>query len=314
MKKILVTGAAGFIGFYISKKLLERGDKVIGIDNLNDYYDISLKKDRLKELEKFKNFKFIKKDISEGIPVEEKIDLICHLAAQAGVRNSIKKPFDYQKSNSLGTLQVFEFARQKNISKVVFASSSSVYGSRGNPPFKEDQNANDPISLYAATKRSNELYAKVYNHLYGIKMIGLRFFTVYGPWGRPDMAYFKFIKKIFKGEEIEIFNNGEMKRDFTYIEDIVSGVLSSLDKDIGEYEIINLARGEEINLMDFVDLLEKYSGREAKKRMLGMQPGDVPLTSGDITKAKNLLGYFPKTSVEEGIKNFVGWYKEYYGK
>jgi len=311
MKTILVTGAAGFIGFHTAKKLLERGDKIIGIDNLNDYYDVSLKEARLNILKKFQNFSFYKKDISEEIKVQEKIDSICHLAAQAGVRYSIENPLVYEISNSLGTLQVFEFARKNKIKTIVYASSSSVYGNNPHAPFKETMQLDKPISLYAATKKSNELYAYTYHHLFGINMTGLRFFTVYGPWGRPDMAPFKFTKNILEGKEIDVYNNGKMQRDFTYVEDIVSGIVSALDKEYA-FEIFNLARGESVELMSFIRAVEEAAGKKAKINFKPMQPGDVLLTSGDISKAKKMLDYNPKTSIGEGIKNFVNWYKEYY--
>lgn len=311
MTTILVTGAAGFIGFHTSKELLERGDKVIGIDNLNNYYDPLLKMSRLEQLSKYKNFKFYKQDISDGISVDENVNKICHLAAQAGVRYSIENPLAYQKANSLGTLQVFEFARQNKIPSVVYASSSSVYGNSSEAPFKEDMKIDEPISFYAATKKSNELYAHTYHHLYGINMTGLRFFTVYGPWGRPDMAPFKFTKKILENETIDVYNNGKMKRDFTYIDDITSGIVLALDKE-SPFEIFNLARGETVELMDFVSAIEEATGKVAKKNMMPMQAGDVLLTSGDIGRAKTMLGYTPKISIEKGVKEFVDWYKKYY--
>ncbi|HVY01375.1 MAG TPA: NAD-dependent epimerase/dehydratase family protein [Candidatus Nanoarchaeia archaeon] len=312
-KTILLTGAAGFIGFHVAKSLLERGDLVIGIDNLNNYYDVKLKQDRLALLKKFNNFTFIQQSIEDSINVKEKIDVICHLAAQAGVRYSLDKPFEYEKSNMLGTLNIFEFARHNKINKIVFASSSSVYGDSKDSPFKETQKLDEPISLYAATKKANELYAHVYNHLFKIKMIGLRFFTVYGPWGRPDMAPIKFAKGISQGEQIEVYNNGKMSRDFTYVQDIATGVISSIDKvESVEFEIINLARGESVNLLDFISEIEKNMGKQAVKKYIPLQQGDVLATSADISKAKNLLGYNPKTSVSEGVKNFVSWYKEYY--
>ncbi len=315
MKTILVTGVAGFIGSSVGKKLLERGDRVIGVDNMNDYYDVSLKEDRLKILKEFENFTFHKLDISEGFGElkKEKIDVICHLAAQAGVRYSIENPLAYQKANSLGTLQVFEFARHNKIPKVVYASSSSVYGNNKNVLFKESEKLDEQISLYAATKKSNELYAHVYNHLYGIEMIGLRFFTVYGPWGRPDMALFKFVKNILEGKQIDVYNSGKMQRDFTYIDDIVDGVVLALDKKCS-FEIFNIARGETTELMDFIKAIEKALGKVADKNMMPMQDGDVLLTSGDISHTKDVLGYAPKVSVDEGVNNFVNWYKGYYGK
>ncbi len=309
MKKILLTGCAGFIGFHVAKKLLKEGYEVVGIDNLNSYYSVSLKKDRLKML-KGHGFTFYEKDISEGVDVE-RVDGIIHLAAQAGVRYSLENPLAYETANNRGTLQVFEYARKKGVKKVVYASSSSVYGNCEEAPFKESFQLDKPISLYAATKKSNELTAYTYHHLYGIEMIGLRFFTVYGPWGRPDMAPFKFTKKILEGKEIEVYNNGEMFRDFTYVDDIVSGVVSSYEKKSG-YEIINLARGQTVKLMDFIKAIEKATGEKARINFKEIQPGDVLKTSGDITKAKELLGYEPRIGVEEGVKLFVKWYKEYY--
>jgi len=311
MKTILITGVAGFIGFHVAKKLIETGNKVIGIDDLNDYYDVSLKENRLNTLRKHENFKFYKEDISNEINIEENIDIICHLAAQAGVRYSIDNPSIYEKSNNLGTLRIFEYARKKNIKKIVYASSSSVYGNQKETPFKEDMQLDKPISLYAATKKNNELMAYTYHHLFGIKMIGLRFFTVYGPHGRPDMAIFKFTKNILEGKEIEVYNNGELYRDFTYVDDVVSGVIASLEKDF-EYEIFNLARGETIKLTRFIEAIEKATNKKAITKNKEMQPGDVNTTSGDITKAKKMLNYEPRTSIDEGVKRFVEWYKEYY--
>lgn len=311
MKTIIVTGCAGFIGFHVAKKLLERKNKVVGIDNLNDYYDLSLKESRLKILQKNSHFQFYKQDFSEEININEKIDKICHLGAQAGVRYSIENPLDYEKSNCLGTLQVFEFARKNKIKTIIYASSSSVYGNCKNAPFKETENTNEPISLYAATKKSNELYAYTYHHLFGINMTGLRFFTVYGPYERPDMAPFKFTKNIIEGKTIDVYNNGKMKRDFTYIDDIVSGVISALEKE-HPYEIFNLARGEEVELMDFIKAIEEATGKKAKINFMPLQDGDVLLTSGDITHAKDKLKYNPKTSIKEGVKKMVKWYKKYY--
>lgn len=315
--KILVTGCAGFIGFHLSKKLLAKGDTVIGVDNLNEYYDPSLKESRLKILNESPNFEFHKLDISEGLDSlkDKGIEIICNLAAQAGVRYSIENPLAYQKANSLGMLQLLEFARQNKIPKVVYASSSSVYGDSENAPFKETDKPDEPISLYAATKRSNELYAHVYSHLFGIKTIGLRFFTVYGPYGRPDMAIFKFTKSILDEQPIDVYNEGKMKRDFTYVDDIVLGILGAIESEkTSNYEIINIARGESVELMDFIKAIEEATGKKAKLNLMPMQPGDVLLTSGDITKAKEKLNYAPQTSVKEGVKKFVDWYKEYYGK
>lgn len=308
---ILITGSAGFIGYHTTKTLLERGEKIIGIDNLNDYYSVELKKARLQKLQQHKNFTFYKQDISEGIKIKEKPQKIIHLAAQAGVRYSIENPLIYEKSNNLGTLQVFEYARQNNIKQIIYASSSSVYGNMKRTPFSEEMQLDKPISLYASTKKNNELVAHTYHHLYGIKMTGLRFFTVYGPYGRPDMAIFKFTKNILEEKEIEVYNNGDMQRDFTYIDDIVQGVISSLDKEL-DFEIINLARGQTIKLTKFIEAIENATGKKANKNNKEMQPGDVYQTAGDITKAKKLLNYKPKTNIEEGVKKFVEWYKEYY--
>ncbi|HNZ52066.1 MAG: UDP-galactose-4-epimerase [Candidatus Diapherotrites archaeon ADurb.Bin253] len=310
-KTILVTGAAGFIGFHTSKALLDRGDKVVGIDNLNSYYDPKLKLSRLDILKKYRNFKFYKQNIEDGIKIKEKIDVICHLAAQAGVRYSLENPFEYEKSNMLGTLTIFEFARNNKIKTIIYASSSSVYGNEKKVPFKESQKLDSPISLYAATKKANELYAYVYHHLFGINMTGLRFFTVYGPWGRPDMAIFKFTKNIIENKPIDVYNNGKMKRDFTYIDDVVSGILSSIDKGYA-FEIFNLGRGKQEELINFIDEIERNVGNKVKRNLLPLQAGDVLETFADTTKARKLLNYKPKTSINEGIKNFVKWYKEYY--
>ncbi len=310
-KTILLTGAAGFIGFHTGRALLERGEEVIGIDNINDYYDPKIKLARLKILKKYPKFKFYKQNIEDPIKIKEKIDIICHLAAQAGVRYSLENPFAYEKSNMLGTLNIFEFARHNKIKTIVYASSSSVYGNEKELPFKESQKLDTPISLYAATKKANELYAHVYHHLFGINMTGLRFFTVYGPFGRPDMALFNFTKNILEGKPIDVYNNGKMKRDFTYVEDIVSGIIASIDKEY-PFEIFNLARGEQAELMDFIKEIEKNLKKQAIKNFMPMQAGDVPETSADISKAKKLLGYNPKTSIKEGIKKFLEWYKGYF--
>lgn len=314
--KVLVTGSAGFIGFHTSLALLARGDKVIGVDNLNNYYDVSLKESRNKILLKNKNYKFYKSDIANypsllKIFSKEKPDKVIHLAAQAGVRYSISNPFAYEESNLKGFLSVLEGCRASGINSIVYASSSSVYGNNKKTPFSESDKVDEPISLYAATKKSNEETAYVYHNLFGINSIGLRFFTVYGPYGRPDMALFSFVKNIVEGKPIELYNNGEMERDFTYIDDIVEGVLLSLDKCKG-YEIINLGRGESRNLGEFVSSIESALKINAKKELLPLQKGDVLVTSADISKAKKLLGYSPKTSINDGIKKFVEWYKEYY--
>lgn len=310
---ILVTGGAGFIGFWTAKKLIERGDNVIIIDDLNPYYDTTLKKARLNNLDT-ENFHQV--DLSDYEKLKEvfkkhKIDKICHLAAQAGVRYSLENPFQYERSNGLGTLNLLELCKEFNIKDFIFASSSSVYGGNKKQPFSEDDSVDNPISLYAATKKYNELQAHVYHHLHGINCTGLRFFTVYGPYGRPDMALFKFTKNILEGKPIEVYNHGDMKRDFTYIEDITKGVLSAIDNPF-PYEIFNLARGEKIPLMDFIKEIETQLGKQAKKEYLPLQPGDVPETSADISKAKRYFNYQPQTSVKEGVKKFVEWYREFY--
>lgn len=304
--RVLLTGAAGFIGFHVTKALLDRGDEVVGIDNLSDYYDPKLKEARL-ELLDHERFTFLKHDLEDPITIGSSFDVICHLAAQAGVRYSIENPRLYEQSNALGTLNVFEFARQHHIHRVVFASSSSVYGNT-KVPFREDAIEDRPISLYAATKRANELYAYTYHHLFGIKMTGLRFFTVYGPWGRPDMAYYSFTKAILDGKPIDVFNRGDQSRDFTYITDIVQGVLAAIDTPF-DYEIINLGRGRPERLFDFIAQIERVTGRTATKNLLPAQPGDVAMTYADISKAKRLFGYDPKVDLDEGIGSFVDWFR-----
>lgn len=318
---ILVTGVAGFIGFHVATALLDRGDIVLGIDNLNDYYDVSLKEARLKKLEEYaktkpRSFVFVKEDIAQGDALQQivkhhKIDAICHLAAQAGVRYSLTNPFVYEESNLKGTLTILELARKHKINHVVFASSSSVYGGNTKIPFAEEDPVNQPISLYAATKRAGELMCHSYHYLYGMNITCLRFFTVYGPYGRPDMAMFIFTKNILNGKPIEVYNHGKMKRDFTYISDIVSGVIASLDKPRG-FAIINLGNSQSVELLYFIACLEKELGKKAEKKLLPLQPGDVPETFADISRAKRLLGFEPKTKIEDGVKRFVVWYKSYY--
>jgi len=319
MAVILVTGAAGFIGSHVACALLDRGDSVIGIDSLNEYYDPQLKKARLRRLLKDrKGFTFYKADIADSRKMDDifsshRIDKICHLAAQAGVRYSLENPFAYIRSNVQGTTVIFELARRHKVKHVVYASSSSVYGTNTKQPFSEEDRVDTPISLYAATKRSNELEAFTYHRLFGISMTGLRFFTVYGPYGRPDMAAFLFSDAILKGKELKVFNYGRMYRDFTYVSDIVDGVARALDREF-PCEVFNLGCGSKVELMRFINQIEKALGKKARMKMLPLQPGDIVETYADITKAKEKLGYQPKVGVEEGVKRFVEWYRQYYRK
>ena len=322
-KTYLITGAAGFIGFFLAKSLLEQGITVIGFDNLNDYYEVSLKKNRLKELERYEKFTFIKGDLSveqEVFYVFEtyKPHIVVNLAAQAGVRYSIDNPKAYMDSNVMGFFHILEACRKYPVEHLVFASSSSVYGENDKIPFSVEDKVDYPVSLYAATKKSNELMAHAYSKLYKIPVTGLRFFTVYGPMGRPDMAYFKFAKKIMAGQEIEIYNNGEMYRDFTYIDDIVTGICNLLccppkenEKGVA-YRIYNIGNNQPEKLMDFISVLEKSLGREAKKVFLPMQPGDVPRTYADVEDLIRDFDFKPSTTIEEGLGAFAQWFKEYY--
>lgn len=315
---VLVTGSAGFIGFHVSKRLLEMGESVVGIDNLNEYYDVNLKKARLEILKSYNNFIFYKEDIQnfqalEGIFESHNLDFICNLAAQAGVRYSLKAPFSYQKSNLEGFLTLLELARKYSVKNFVYASSSSVYGDNKKVPFSVDDRVDTPVSLYAATKKANELIAHAYSHLYQIPCTGLRFFTVYGPWGRPDMALFLFTDAILKKRPINVYNYGNMKRDFTYIDDIVDGTIAALKRAV-PYEIFNLGNSQSVELLDFIRILEEVLGQEAQKNMTPIQPGDVPETAADIRKSRELLGFDPKTPLEKGIRRFVRWYREYYNQ
>lgn len=328
---ILVTGAAGFIGFHLIKNLLDRSCSIVGIDNMNDYYDPSLKKDRLKLLDKQSSngsFKFIKLDLADreamsALFSEYKFDVVISLAAQAGVRYSIENPHAYMDSNMIGFLNVLEGCRQIKVKHLLYASSSSVYGMNIKQPFSTEDRVDFPISLYAATKKSNELMAHTYSHLYNIPTTGLRFFTVYGPYGRPDMAYFSFTKKILAGETIDVFNNGEMKRDFTYIDDIVEGISrliniiptvqdSTLSTAIAPYKVYNIGNNKPVTLRRFINAIEDACKRKAKENLLPMQPGDVPVTYADIDELINDIDFKPSTTIEEGISRFVKWYKEYY--
>ena len=317
MKTILVTGAAGFIGYHTCRSLLERGDNVIGFDNLNDYYDVALKQERLKQLEPYENFIFVKGDLTdfddlEAVFQKYQIDVVCNLAAQVGVRNSIIDPFAYQKSNVQGFLNIIELSKRHNIDNFVYASSSSVYGNNKKVPFSESDSVDNPISIYAATKKAGELIAHSYSHLFGLNCTGLRFFTVYGPWGRPDMATFKFTRAILAGDEIELYNFGNMKRDFTYIDDIVHGIVASIDNPM-LYEIFNLGNSNTVELEYLVKCLEKELGITAKKKLLPLQAGDMLETYADVSSAREKLGFEPKVGIEEGIRRFVDWYRSYYG-
>ncbi len=331
---ILVTGSAGFIGFHISNLLLKEGTNVFGIDNINDYYDRDIKFKRIELLSNYQNFTFEKIDISDHSLMESKFenesfDMVIHLAAQAGVRYSIENPFAYAESNLLGFTNILEICRYKEIKKIIYASTSSVYGANTNMPFSERNIADHPIQFYAATKRANELMAHSYSSMYGLHTIGLRFFTVYGPWGRPDMALFKFTKNILNGKPIDVFNNGKHVRDFTYIDDIVNGIYGAVRRDCSgssewnsgnpspenssaPYEIYNLGNSKPVKLMDYINEIEKNLGIEAKINFLPLQKGDVVKTESDITLAKANLGYNPKINIEDGVKQFIDWYKKYY--
>lgn len=328
-KKVLVTGAAGFIGYYLSKRLLIYGCTVVGVDNLNDYYDVSLKQTRLDQLKPYDKFRFIKMDISDKKAIDElfeaeKFDIVVNLAAQAGVRYSITNPDAYINSNIIGFFNILEACRHNPVDHLIYASSSSVYGSNKKVPYSTDDKVDNPVSLYAATKKSNELMAHAYSKLYKIPTTGLRFFTVYGPMGRPDMAYFSFTNKIVKGEKIQIFNHGDMKRDFTYIDDIVTGVVNVMAKSPDEtedgapYKVYNIGNNKPEDLLYFVETLEKCLMQEgiiskpAEKEFLPMQPGDVYQTYADVDELVRDFGFKPNTSLEEGLSRFAKWYKKYY--
>ncbi|SJZ88073.1 NAD-dependent epimerase [Garciella nitratireducens] len=333
-QKILITGVAGFIGFHLSNLLLDIGYQVIGIDNLNDYYDPKLKQARLEILEQNNNFTFYKVDLKDKVEVDKifetyKPEYVINLAAQAGVRYSIKNPYAYVDSNLIGFMNILEACRNYPVRHLLYASSSSVYGGNKVAPFSTNHNVDHPVSLYAATKKSNELMAHTYSHLYGIPTTGLRFFTVYGPWGRPDMAYFSFTKNIIEGNPIKVFNHGKMERDFTYIDDIVEGIYKLLDvipesnpewdetKDdistsFAPYKIYNIGNNQPVQLMKFINILEEKIGKEAEKIYMDMQPGDVLRTYADVSDLEKDIDFKPSTSIEDGLGRFVGWYREYY--
>ena len=331
---VLVTGVAGFIGHHLALRLLARGDSVVGIDNLNDYYDVKLKENRLKRFPAGGNFTFLKLDITDRAAVqalfeEQKFDAVVNLAAQAGVRYSITNPHAYIDANIVGFINLIEGARHSSVKHFVFASSSSVYGANTRLPLSEDDNVDHPLSLYAATKKANELMAHSYANLFQLPCTGLRFFTVYGPWGRPDMALFKFTKAILADEPIQVFNHGNMMRDFTYIDDIVEGVMRVVDAtakpdptwsgdkpnpaiSYAPYRIFNIGNNNPIQLMRYINALEDCLGKKAKMDMLPMQPGDVPATAADVSRLQNAVDFRPRTEVETGIAKFVDWYRSYY--
>lgn len=335
MTRVLVTGVAGFIGYHVAKSLLDRGDSVVGLDNLNTYYDVKLKKARLAQIEERSGFDFVKADLVDRNSIENlfgqhQFDRVVHLAAQAGVRYSIENPHSYVDSNLVGFINILDACRHAEISHLLYASSSSVYGANSRIPFSVHDNVDHPLSLYAATKKANELMAHTYSNLYGLPTTGLRFFTVYGPFGRPDMALFKFTKQILAGEPIEVFNYGNHSRDFTYIDDIVEGVLRTLDHvaepnpdwsgdkpdpgtSTSPYRIYNIGNSAPVELMKYIEILEQCLGRKAEKKLLPLQPGDVPDTYADVDDLARDVGYAPTTSVEVGVKRFVDWYREYYG-
>jgi UDP-glucuronate 4-epimerase len=333
--KILVTGAAGFIGMHVSERLLARGDEVIGLDNLNDYYDPSLKESRLGRLRPFERFRFVRLDVADRdamacLFAEERFDRVVHLAAQAGVRYSLKNPHAYADSNLIGFVNILEGCRHNRIEHLVYASSSSVYGGNAKMPFSEHDSVDHPVSLYAATKKANELMAHTYSHLYGLPTTGLRFFTVYGPWGRPDMALFLFVRAILEDQPIDVFGHGKMRRDFTYIDDIVEGVIRALDRkaepdaafdpfcpDPGRsrapYRVFNIGNHNPVDLMDFIETIEEALGRKARKNFLPIQDGDVPASHADVSELGAWTDFKPATSIRDGVGRFVAWYRAYYG-
>jgi UDP-glucuronate 4-epimerase len=334
MRKILVTGAAGFIGFHLSRRLLEGGDTVVGLDNLNSYYDVTLKQARLQILEKKENFRFVRVDLSdrktmEALFADERFEIVVNLAAQVGVRYSLKNPHAYVESNLVGFLNVLEGCRHQQVKHIVFASSSSVYGANTLMPFSVHDNVDHPLSLYAATKKANELMAHTYAALYGLPCTGLRFFTVYGPWGRPDMALFLFTRAILEGRPIDVFNEGRMMRDFTFIDDIIEGLVRVMERipardadwrgdrpdpsaSFAPYRLYNIGNNQPVALLDFIAILEGHLGRKAQKNFLPLQAGDVPATFADVDDLSADIDFKPATPIAEGIRRFVEWYRDYY--
>ncbi|RCU49434.1 NAD-dependent epimerase [Corallincola holothuriorum] len=334
MMKFLVTGAAGFIGFHTSMRLCNEGHEVVGLDIVNDYYDVNLKLDRLRMLDKLVNFRHVRVALEDrdGIAklfANEKFDRVIHLAAQAGVRYSLEHPFAYTDANITGTLTILEGCRHNDVEHLVYASSSSVYGLNTTMPFATHNNVDHPVSLYAATKKANELMAHTYSHLYGMPTTGLRFFTVYGPWGRPDMALFLFTKAILEGKPIDVYNHGKMQRDFTYVDDIVEGIVRIQDQPAAQnsswsgaapqphcssapYKVFNIGNHQPVELEHFITCIEKALGKEAERNYMPIQPGDVPATYADIEDLNKSVGFHPSTPIETGIQNFVDWYRDYY--
>ena len=336
MARIFVTGAAGFVGFHLAKRLLERGDEVFALDNLNAYYDVRLKEARLKMLQAFPSFHFYRMDLKDregvfGIFRDHQPDYVVHLAAQAGVRHSLTDPYTYIDSNVMGFLHILEGCRHYPVKHLLYASSSSVYGLDTGMPFQESRGAAHPVSIYAATKRANELMAHSYSHLYKIPTSGLRFFTVYGPWGRPDMALFLFTRAILAGEPIRVFNHGEMRRDFTFVEDIVEGIVRLLShpstgdprfstdepdpsRSLAPFRVYNIGNHQPVQLLSMIEALEDCLGMKAKKEFLPIQPGDVPATYADVEALSSVTGFQPQTSIQEGVRRFVEWYRAFYGE
>ena len=332
--KILITGAAGFIGSHAAQRLLARGDEVVGLDNLNDYYDVRLKQARLAKLQPHARFRFARLDVAdrpgmEALFAAERFDRVIHLAAQAGVRYSLQNPHAYVDSNVVGFMNILEGCRHAKVQHLVYASSSSVYGGNTRMPFSEHDSVDHPVSMYAATKKANELMAHTYSHLFALPTTGLRFFTVYGPWGRPDMALFLFTKAILEGRPIDVFNHGRMQRDFTYVDDIVEGVLRVLDKPAvpnpayraetpdpatsnAPFRVFNIGNHNPVPLLDFIGCIEEALGRKAEKNMLPLQDGDVPATYADVDSLRDWVGFVPATDIRTGVGRFVAWYREYY--